>query len=69
VEQIDRNIAALRARYAKASIQQEALPPRSTEVEITANRSAPTQQRANVVNRPSYRLPPSAPRKVPARAN
>jgi ankyrin repeat protein len=69
---IDRNIAALRARYARASIRQDALPPRSTTLEITASKAKPTQQKANVVNQPvakpgSYRLPPRAPEKVPAR--
>lgn len=70
VEEIDRNIAALRARYAKAAIQQEALPPRSnTSLEITAKRSDPNQQGAAIVKTPapSYKLPPKAPNKVPAR--
>lgn len=68
VEQIDRNISALRARYAKASIQQQALPPRSTALEITARRANPSQQGARLVQDPSsYKLPPRAPHKVPAR--
>ncbi len=70
VEEVDRNIAALRARYAKASIRQEALPPRSTAVEISAQRGNPSQQKAGVVVSPgSYKLPPRAPNKIPARAN
>lgn len=68
VEEIDRNIAALRARYAKASLSQEALPPRSTALEITARRASPRQQGARVVQNPGpYRLPPRAPNKLPAR--
>jgi ankyrin repeat protein len=73
LEEIDRNIAALRARYARASLRQEALPPRSTALEITAKKSNPTQQKASVVSKPAaansgaYRLPPRAPGKLPAR--
>ncbi|MGB4674017.1 MAG: ankyrin repeat domain-containing protein [Azovibrio sp.] len=68
VEQIDRNIAALRARYAKASVSQEALPPRSTALEITARRADPSRQGARIVQTPSsYKLPPRAPNKLPAR--
>jgi ankyrin repeat protein len=70
VDEIDRNIAALRARYAKAEIRPEALPPRSSALEISARRAAPSQQRARVVADPgSYRLPPQAPNKVPPRAD
>jgi glutathione S-transferase len=69
---IDRNIAALRVRHARAGIRPEALPPRSAVLEITAKKSAPTQQNARVVSRPAanpgrYRLPPGAPKKTPAR--
>lgn len=68
VEEIDRNIAALRARYAKASLDKAALPPRETALEITARRAQPSQQRARVVQEPgTYKLPPRAPNKLPAR--
>lgn len=68
VEQIDRNIAALRARYAKASLKQEALPPRSTALEITAKRANPSLQGARIIQNPGpYKLPPRAPNKLPAR--
>jgi hypothetical protein len=41
-------------------------------LEITAQKDAPTQQDAKVVSRPtanpgSYKLPPRAPKKLPAR--
>jgi hypothetical protein len=72
VREIDRNISILRARYARAS-----LPPRgqgATALEITASPQAPEKQSARIVTRPApgtakpvYRLPPPAPRKIPAR--
>lgn len=69
VEEVDRNIAALRARYARAEMPQEAAPPRSTALEITARKANPHQQKAGVVARPgSYKLPPRVPGKIPARA-
>lgn len=64
---IDRNIAALRARYARMAREANA-PPRVKTLEITANPDAPTQQKARVVTDPgSYRQPKQAPNKVPAR--
>ncbi|GHT89632.1 hypothetical protein AGMMS49545_00380 [Betaproteobacteria bacterium] len=64
---IDRNIAALRARYARMEREGSA-PPRVTTLEITANPNAPTQQKARMVTNPgSYRLPKQAPNKIPAR--
>ncbi|MDR1647490.1 MAG: ankyrin repeat domain-containing protein [Zoogloeaceae bacterium] len=68
LEQIDRNIAALRARYARAEMDRKALPPRSSAVEISAKKSSPSSQKARVINTP-YRLPPRAPKKTPARRN
>ncbi|MDR2677860.1 MAG: ankyrin repeat domain-containing protein [Zoogloeaceae bacterium] len=67
LENIDRNIAALRARHARAE-RDEALPPRSSAVEISAKKSAPTSQKARVISTP-YRQPPRAPKKTPARRN
>jgi hypothetical protein len=65
---IDRNIAALRARYARAELRRRDLPPRATTLEITANPDAPTEQKARVVTQPgSYKLPRQAPNKIPAR--
>jgi ankyrin repeat protein len=67
-EDIDRNIAALRARYARMELRRGDLPPRATALEITANPDAPTKQKAKVVTQPgNYRLPKSAPNKIPAR--
>ncbi|MDR1888136.1 MAG: ankyrin repeat domain-containing protein [Zoogloeaceae bacterium] len=67
-EDIDRNIAALRARYARLEQQKEGLPPRVNTLEITANPDAPTEQKARMVTTPgSYRLPPQKPKKIPAR--
>lgn len=67
---IDRNIEILRARYARERVGEQALPPRSTALEISAKKSAPQEQKARVVTppaSPSYRLPPRAPQKLPPR--
>lgn len=68
VEDVDRNIAVLRARYAKAAIAPKALPPRSSVLEITAKRAAPEEQKARIIQQPgSYRMPPKVHQKIPAR--
>jgi len=69
-KEIDRNIAALRARYARQ--EREDTPPRVSILEISADPDDPTQQNARVTNEPrpdspSYRLPRQNPNKVPAR--
>ncbi|MDR2164431.1 MAG: ankyrin repeat domain-containing protein [Zoogloeaceae bacterium] len=65
---IDRNIAALRARYARKSLGRD-VPPRSSALEISARKSSPEQQKARMVTQPApYRLPPRAPGKLPPRA-
>jgi hypothetical protein len=51
-EDIDRNIAALRARYARQEHSNETLPPSSTALEITAQRNAPQQQKARIITNP-----------------
>lgn len=51
VDKIDRNIAALRAKYARASLKREAPPPAST-LEIVAERNAPGKQRVRMVINP-----------------
>jgi ankyrin repeat protein len=66
---IDRNIAALRARYARAGIRRETLPPRSTALEITAERANPSRQKASIVSKPVARPGGSgATQKLPTRA-
>jgi hypothetical protein len=50
-EDIDRNIAALRARYARQELD-AAAPPRATTLEITAKRNAPQQQKARLIEEP-----------------
>jgi ankyrin repeat protein len=65
---IDRNIAALRARYARMERPESGLPPRAQTLEITANPAAPSEQKARVVTEPGPdRLPRQAPKKTPAR--
>ncbi|MDR2636927.1 MAG: ankyrin repeat domain-containing protein [Zoogloeaceae bacterium] len=71
---IDRNIAALRARYARQSVERSA-PPRVTTLEITADPDDPGKQKAKIVHEPqaptrdasTYRLPRQKPGKTPAR--
>ncbi len=48
VDKIDRNIAALRAKYARASLKREAPPPAAV-LEISASRKAPGKQRMRMV--------------------
>ena len=50
VDKIDRRIAALRAQYARASLKREAPPP--AVLEISAERKAPSKQRARIVIEP-----------------
>ncbi|MCL2075815.1 MAG: ankyrin repeat domain-containing protein [Betaproteobacteria bacterium] len=70
---IDRNIAALRARYARQAPEaRENAPPRVSALEISADPDDPKRQDARVTNEPrpaspSYRLPRQNPNKVPAR--
>ncbi|MDR0529599.1 MAG: ankyrin repeat domain-containing protein [Zoogloeaceae bacterium] len=70
-ENIDRNIAALRARYARESNVDS--PPRVHMLQITADPDTPDRQRAEIVSRPAtsspapYRLPRQKPHKIPAR--
>jgi ankyrin repeat protein len=53
VEAIDRNIAALRARQARAEMAQEGdAPPRAAVLEITAEKKAPGKQKARVIRLP-----------------
>ncbi|MBI4985577.1 MAG: ankyrin repeat domain-containing protein [Rhodocyclales bacterium] len=51
VDKIDRNIAALRAKYARESLKRDAPPP--TALEIVADRKAPGKQRVRMVINPS----------------
>jgi len=69
-EEVDRNIAALRARYARQA--QADTPPRVSVLEISADPDDPKRQDAQVTNEsrpapPSYRLPRQNPNKIPAR--
>ncbi|MCL2022472.1 MAG: ankyrin repeat domain-containing protein [Betaproteobacteria bacterium] len=68
--EVDRNIAALRARYARQA--REDTPPRVSALEISADPDEPTRQDAQITNEPrpaspSYRLPRQNPNKIPAR--
>lgn len=51
VDKIDRNIAALRAKYARASLKREAPP--AAVLEISAERKAPGKQRMRMVIEPA----------------
>ncbi|MDR1349957.1 MAG: ankyrin repeat domain-containing protein [Zoogloeaceae bacterium] len=50
-EDIDRNIAALRARYARQE-RDNIVPPSAATLEITARRSAPQEQKARLIEGP-----------------
>ena len=54
LDKVDRRIAALRARYARASLKHEAPPP-AAALEITAERRAPARQEMRVVIDPDAR--------------
>lgn len=62
-QQIDQRIAAERARIVKQELASNALPPRATTLEITANRKNPSQQSAKVVSesdgKGGYAVPPA----------
>jgi hypothetical protein len=49
LERVDRDIAAERARMARASIDPRAVPPRSATLEISAKRGAPEEQKARLI--------------------
>lgn len=49
-DKIDRSIAALRAKYARASLKREAPPAAAAALEITAERNAPTRQQVRIVS-------------------
>ncbi|MDR0673389.1 MAG: ankyrin repeat domain-containing protein [Zoogloeaceae bacterium] len=51
-EDIDRNIAALRARYARQEIAETPPPGGGATLEITARRNAPQEQKARLIREP-----------------
>ena len=51
VDEVDRRLAAARARHARAALGREELPPRTQVLEITARRSAPTKQQQRLRER------------------
>lgn len=51
LDEIDQRLAAARARYARAALGRDALPPRLQALEISAKRSAPGEQKARLLGR------------------